>query len=64
MSGSRPTSARLVSGLPHEVRTESDDAALKAAIDGEYAGLVGEMSGLSDGADHGARAVDDALTPA
>ena len=36
---------KLVSGLPHEVRTESDDAVLKAAIDGEYAGLVGEMSG-------------------
>ena len=36
---------RLVSGLPHEVRVESVDAALKAAIDGEYAGLVGEMSG-------------------
>ena len=36
---------RLVSGLPHEVRAESEDAALKAAIDGEYARLVGEMSG-------------------
>ena len=36
---------KLVSGLPHEVRAESDDVALKAAIDGEYAGLVGEMSG-------------------
>ena len=36
---------RLVSGLPHELRAESEDAALKAAIDGEYAGLVGEMSG-------------------
>ena len=36
---------RLVSGLPHEVRAESEDAALKAAIDGEYTGLVGEMSG-------------------
>ena len=35
---------RLVSGLPHEVRAESEDAALKAAIDGEYDGLVGEMS--------------------
>ena len=36
---------RLVSGLPHEVRVESEDAALKAAIEGEYAGLVGEMGG-------------------
>ena len=36
---------KLVSGLPHEVRAESEDAALKAAIDGKYAGLIGEMSG-------------------
>ena len=36
---------RLVNGLPHEVRVESEDAALKAAINGEYTGLVGEMSG-------------------
>ena len=36
---------RLVSGLPHEVRAESEDAALKAAIEGEYADLVGEMGG-------------------
>ena len=36
---------RLVSGLPHELRAESEDAVLKAAIDGEYDGLVGEMSG-------------------
>ena len=36
---------KLVSGLPHEVRTETEDAALKAAIEGKYAGLVGEMSG-------------------
>ena len=36
---------KLVSGLPHEVRAESEDAALKAAIDGKYAALVGEMSG-------------------
>lgn len=35
---------RLVSGLPHELRAESEDAALRAAIDGEYAGLVGETS--------------------
>jgi hypothetical protein len=31
--------------LPHEVRAETDDAALKAAIDGDYAGLVKEVSG-------------------
>ena len=36
---------KLVSGLPHEVRTETEDAALKAAIEGKHAGLVGEMSG-------------------
>ena len=36
---------RLVSGLPHEVRAESEDAALKAAVDGEYSGLVSEISG-------------------
>ena len=36
---------RLVSGLPHELRAESEDAVLEAAIDGEYAELVGEMSG-------------------
>lgn len=31
--------------LPHEVRAETDDAVLKAAIDGDYAGLVKEAGG-------------------
>ena len=35
----------LVRKLPHELRIDSEDAVLKAAIDGDYAGLVGQVSG-------------------
>ena len=35
----------LVRKLPHELRADSEDAVLKAAIDGDYAGLVGQVSG-------------------
>lgn len=34
----------LVRKLPHELRADSDDAVLKAAIDGDYTGLIGQMS--------------------
>ena len=30
--------------LPHEVRSNIDDSVLKAAIDGDYATLIGEVS--------------------
>ena len=35
----------LVRKLPHELRADSEDAVLKAAIDGDYAGLLGQVSG-------------------
>ena len=35
----------LVRKLPHELRADSEDAVLKAAIDGDYAGLIGQLSG-------------------
>lgn len=35
---------RLVRQLPYEVRGDIDDSILKAAIDGDYAALVGEVS--------------------
>ena len=35
----------LVRKLPHELRADSEDAVLKAAIDGDYAGLIGQVSG-------------------
>lgn len=35
----------LVRRLPHEVRAEAEDAVLKAAINGDYAGLIGEACG-------------------
>jgi exonuclease SbcD len=34
----------LVRKLPHEVRADAEDAILKAAIDGDYAGLIREAS--------------------
>ena len=34
----------LVRRLPHELRADSEDPVLKAAIDGDYAGLVGQVS--------------------
>lgn len=35
---------KLVRQLPHEVRGDIDDSVLKAAVDGEYAALIGEVS--------------------
>ena len=35
---------KLVRQLPHEVRSNIDDSVLKAAIDGDYATLIGEVS--------------------
>jgi hypothetical protein len=35
----------LIRKLPHEVRAEAEDTVLKAAINGDYAGLIGEASG-------------------
>lgn len=35
---------KLVRQLPHEVRGDIDDSVLKAAIDGDYAALIGEVS--------------------
>ena len=35
----------LVRKLPHELRADSEDAVLKAAIDGDYASLIGQVSG-------------------
>ncbi len=35
----------LVRKLPHEVRADAEDAVLKAAINGDYAGLICEASG-------------------
>lgn len=35
----------LVRKLPHEIRADSEDAVLKAAIDGDYARLIGQVSG-------------------
>jgi DNA repair protein SbcD/Mre11 len=33
----------LTRKLPHELRTEAEDSVLKAAIDGDYAGLIGKV---------------------
>lgn len=35
----------FVRDLPHELRADCDDAALKTAIAGDYAGLIGQVSG-------------------
>lgn len=35
---------KLVRQLPHEVRADVDDSVLKAAVDGDYAALIGEVS--------------------
>jgi exonuclease SbcD len=35
---------KLVRQLPHEIRGDIDDSALRAAVDGDYAALVGEVS--------------------
>lgn len=35
----------LVRKLPHELRADSEDAILKAAIDGDYTGLIGQVRG-------------------
>ena len=35
----------LIRKLPHELRADSEDAVLKAAIDSDYAGLIGQVSG-------------------
>lgn len=35
---------KLVRQLPHEVRGDIDDSVLKAAVDGDYAALIGEVS--------------------
>ena len=35
----------LVRKLPHEIRTDSEDAVLKAAIDRDYPGLIDKVSG-------------------
>lgn len=35
----------LVRKLPHEVRAGAEDAVLKTAINGDYAGLIGQVSG-------------------
>ena len=35
---------RLVRQMPHEVRGDIDDSVLKAAVDGDYAALIGEVS--------------------
>jgi exonuclease SbcD len=35
---------RLLRQLPHEVRGDIDDSVLKAAVDGDYAALIGEVS--------------------
>lgn len=35
---------KLVRQLPHEVRGEIDDSVLKAAVDGDYAALIAEVS--------------------
>lgn len=35
---------KLVRQLPHEVRGHTDDGVLKAAVDGDYAGLIGEVT--------------------
>ena len=35
---------KLVRQLPHEVRSDIDDSVLKAAVDGDYAGLISEVS--------------------
>ena len=35
----------LVRKLPHELRADSEDAVLRAAIDGDYAGLIAQVSG-------------------
>ena len=35
----------LVRKLPHELRADSEDAVLKAAIDGDHAGLIAAVSG-------------------
>ena len=36
---------QLVRKLPHELRVDSEDAVLRAAIDGDYAGLIDQVSG-------------------
>ena len=36
--------SKLVRQLPHEVRGAIDDSVLKAAVDGDYAILIGEVS--------------------
>jgi len=35
---------KLVRQLPHEVRGDTDDSALKAAVDGDYAALIGKVA--------------------
>lgn len=35
---------KLVRQLPHEVRGDTDDSVLKAAVDGDFAELIGEVS--------------------
>ena len=35
---------QLVRKLPHELRVDSEDAVLKAAIDGDYTGLIDQVS--------------------
>jgi exonuclease SbcD len=35
---------KLVRQLPHKVRGDIDDSVLKAAVDGDYPGLIGEVS--------------------
>jgi exonuclease SbcD len=35
----------LIRKLPHDVRTEADDAVLKAAIEGDYAAVIEQISG-------------------
>lgn len=34
----------LIRRLPHEVRSEVEDAVLKAAVDGDYAGMIAEVT--------------------
>ena len=36
----------LVRKLPHELRADPDDAVLKVAVDGDYAGLIDHVSGF------------------
>ena len=36
---------QLVRRLPHELRVDSEDAVLRSAIDGDYAGLIEQVSG-------------------